>query len=112
MKSARKEKESQIQRDIMDTLEIYGFTHWRNFTGPIIHRNKIFCKNKNAGMPDILGICKTFPGRLFAIEVKTKIGKVAEEQTEWIARLNEAGAVAFVARDIETVLGYIREQKI
>ena len=53
------------------------------------------------GLPDLIGC---FGGRFLAIEVKRKNGKVSPEQEAMIARINRAGGLAFVARDLETVI--------
>ena len=53
------------------------------------------------GLPDLIGC---FGGRFLAIEVKRKSGKVSPEQEVMIARINRAGGLAFVARDLETVI--------
>ena len=53
------------------------------------------------GIPDIIGC---FGGRLIAIEVKTKRGKLSPEQEIHIDRINKAGGLAFVARDLDTVI--------
>lgn len=100
-------KESNIQRVILDWLSWNGFCHWRNYVGAVIHgigSKTRFGKNPAKGMPDIMGLMKDGSGRLFAIEVKTETGRVAPHQKEKIAELNENGAVAFVARDLETVI--------
>ena len=53
------------------------------------------------GLPDLIGC---FQGKFLAIEVKRKNGKVSPEQEATIARINRAGGLAFVARDLETVI--------
>ena len=100
-------KESAIQKLILDWLEVNRFFHWRNYVGAVIRgsrENLRFGKNPAKGMPDIMGLMKDGSGRLFAIEVKTAEGRVAPHQKEKIAELIKGGAVAFVARDLETVI--------
>jgi penicillin-binding protein-related factor A (putative recombinase) len=53
------------------------------------------------GIPDIIGCYK---GRMIAIEVKAPKGKVSPYQEQFIRQINEAGGLAFVARDIDTVI--------
>lgn len=53
------------------------------------------------GVPDL--IC-CFKGRLVGIEIKAEKGVVSDYQKEFIDRINEAGGLAFVARDIQTVI--------
>lgn len=42
-------------------------------------------------------------GRLLAIECKSEKGRLTEDQELWLKRMNEAGAVAFMARSIKDV---------
>jgi hypothetical protein len=41
---------------------------------------------------------------MIAIEVKAPKGKVSPYQEQFIRQINEAGGLAFVARDIDTVI--------
>ena len=49
------------------------------------------------GCPDVLGQLRD--GRLLGVEVKSPTGKLRPEQAVFIARINGAGGVAFMARD-------------
>lgn len=104
LKKPPKISEKLIQRQILDWLELKQYCHWRNYVGPIIQRTGYPSPNPMAGLPDIFGVFKTNPGKLFAIEVKTKTGKLSPKQIKWIESLNKAGVVAFVAKDLETVI--------
>lgn len=53
-----------------------------------------------SGIPDILFVYK---GKVFFIEIKAERGVVSPLQTLTIKRLNEVGAIAFVARSVEDV---------
>lgn len=95
-------KEAEIQKAILAWLRLKGYVVWRNYVGPILRgKQKIPSPNPMAGMPDICGLLKD--GRLFAIEVKRPGGKVSPKQVKWITTLQDAGAVAFIARDLDTV---------
>lgn len=52
------------------------------------------------GFPDLFGIRKS-DGKFIAIEVKTKTGKVREEQILLINMLRDNGAIAGVARSVD-----------
>ena len=96
-------KESEIQKQILQSLEERNYMFWRNYVGPILRgHNKMLSKNPMSGMPDILGIFNTHH-RLFAIEVKTKKGKLHEKQHIWIDKLSKAGALCLVARHVDDV---------
>jgi len=63
------------------------------------------------GIPDLIG---TLPGdsgrgRGLYIEVKTPNGTMQVEQDEFLAKMREAGAVAFVARGPADLLGALRK---
>lgn len=52
------------------------------------------------GVSDIIGIYK---GKFFAIEVKTKTGKLSEHQKIFLNDVKKNGGIAFVARSIDDV---------
>lgn len=52
------------------------------------------------GFPDLFGIRKS-DGKFIAIEVKTKTGKLREEQKLLLNMLKENGAIAGVARSVK-----------
>ena len=85
--------EQKLQTKILQYLKDKGYWVFKT----------VVC-NRN-GIPDIVGC--TREGQAFAIEVKTPIGVVSKLQ-EWnINQLQESGAIAFVARDLETVKRYL-----
>ena len=53
------------------------------------------------GCPDVLGQLRD--GRLLGVEVKAPKGKLRPEQAVFLERINGAGGVAFVARDLRDV---------
>jgi hypothetical protein len=53
------------------------------------------------GCPDVLG--QLNDGRLLGVEVKAAKGKASPEQVAFLERINRAGGVAFVARDLRDV---------
>jgi hypothetical protein len=48
-------------------------------------------------------------GRFFALEVKTLVGKVSDEQREWLAQTNREGGYAAVVRGPEEACAYARK---
>lgn len=105
-------KESGIQKLILDWLTIQGYYVWRNYVGAIIRRDQSFGKNPTRGMPDVMGLLKNGSGRLFAIEVKTDKGRIYPHQKERIAALNAHGGLAFIARDLETVIDRLAKEDL
>lgn len=105
-------KESDIQKSILQWLEIKQYCHWRNFVGPVVHRGNNFAKNPMAGLPDIIGVMKNRPGVMFAIEVKAEDGRLSDKQKEWLGDLTKAGVLAFVAYDLQTVIDALEEHDV
>ena len=54
------------------------------------------------GCPDVLGQLKD--GRLLGVEVKAAKGRTSPEQVAFLERINRAGGLAFVARDLRDVV--------
>lgn len=104
-----KNQESAIQKLILDWLLVKKYYHWRNYVGAVIRKDGNYGANPAKGMPDIMGLLKGTTGRLFAIEVKTPKGRVLPHQKERITALRENGVIAFVARDLETVIDTLKE---
>jgi len=98
--------ETDIQRDIISALGAMGFFVWRNHTQGVMVRGSRRVKNKNAGSPDIMALKN---GVFYAIEVKTKTGKVSDEQIQWLRDANGQGAVAMVVRSLQDVLDIIED---
>jgi len=83
--------EGQLTFSVKQLLNSVGIFHWKHFGGPMGVK----------GVPDILGC---YRGKLLGIELKAPNGKVSPEQEDFIRRINRAGGLAFVARDLETVI--------
>lgn len=84
MKLTEKEVTKQI-KTILKTLRIF---HWKQYTGGVFAGTP--------GVSDILGIYK---GRMLAIEVKGKGGRVSEDQQKFIDRVNAEGGIGVIAYD-------------
>jgi hypothetical protein len=103
---ARVQPEKAIENQILHLLFRRGIFAWKNQSVGIYDPiKKIYRKSNNPfhikGVSDVLGILPD--GRLLAIEVKTETGRVSPEQKEFIARINECGGMAFVARCLADV---------
>ena len=69
-----------------------------------------FNRYKIKGVSDILGIADT--GQMIAIEVKSKIGRLSEEQALFLKKIQDMGGIACVARSIEDVKEALSELEI
>jgi len=91
MRKGKPTPEGLLTASIRQLLNSVGVFHWKNHGG----------LGSAPGLPDICGVYK---GRAIAIELKAPRGVVSPAQQQFIDRINEAGGLAFVARDIETVI--------
>jgi hypothetical protein len=95
-------KENELQKAILTLLSYHQIKHWRiNTTGLFDPRTQTFRPSLSKGVSDIVGILPD--GRFLAIEVKTKTGKVSQEQQVFLDAIRENNGVAIVARSIEDV---------
>lgn len=65
-----------------------------------------------AGLPDVIGVLKNQRGRMFAIEIKNEVGKLSDKQETWIRRLESAGALVIVTRDIDQVIDVLTREDV
>lgn len=113
--------EATIQKRIQLALSDAGCLVWRNETGSFwagkqLHRAGEQVTLTNARMVPV-GLCKgssdligvTPSGRFLAVEVKTAKGKPSKEQLNFIARVNEQGGVAGIARSPAEALALLEE---
>ncbi|MEG8224039.1 VRR-NUC domain-containing protein, partial [Sphingomonas sp. HH69] len=62
----------------------------------------------SSGFPDVL--CFWRGKGVAAIEFKAAKGRISENQTEWLDRLNELGVPATIMRDADEALEWLRGQ--
>lgn len=92
--------EFQIQSEILEFLLKKGIFAWKD-------RQQIGKPGKGTdvrskGVPDILGVLKG--GKMLAIEVKKKGGKLSPEQADYLDKIKSLGGVAFVAMSVDDVI--------
>lgn len=106
-----REKESDIQKAILDYLKIRKIVAWRNNSGTAqvkMGQREYWMRLAPKGTSDIIGYLPD--GRFLAIEVKTKTGVPTPEQREFINNVRIAGGLAFVATSIDDVQTYLKHQ--
>lgn len=101
-----KPKETEIVRSILDYLAFRpDIFCWRNNTGSFVLKGEggsnRFFRAGLKGSADILGIIRG--GRMIAIEVKRPGGKLSDDQSYFLERINKLGGIAFVATSIDDV---------
>jgi len=109
-KKKRQKPENKIQNEILEYLTEKGILCWRNNnTGlfdPMSGKFRRKGKYQMLGISDIFAIApdsSVNPGRFIAIEVKSKIGKLSENQVIFIDNVNKEGGLAFMARSVDDV---------
>lgn len=97
-------KESDIQKQIIQWLHLKNVFAWVNKTqGTFDPYKRVFRRNTTKkGISDIIGVLPD--GRFLAIEVKTSTGRVSPEQKEFIETVQKNEGIAFVARNLESVI--------
>lgn len=100
--------EAQILKAIMELLRKHPKVAkvWRQNSGTFAMqygaKTHYVRANSAKGMSDIMGILKT--GRTLAVEVKSRTGKVAPHQQQFLDDINAGGGLAFVARSVDDVI--------
>lgn len=105
--------EKDIQRTILDWLQLKHIFCWRENTMGSIHNHngrQFFRPNDMVGKSDIIGVLPD--GRFLAIEVKRKGGKVSEAQQSFISNVLGNGGVAFVAMSLEDLFDNFKKFNI
>lgn len=101
-------KEKDIESEILlylESLRIPHFWFWKQpMTGYFDPRRSVYRKQASRfarnGVPDI---CCIHRGRFLGLEVKSKIGRVSEDQKAWHAGAQEAEGLVAVVRSVEDV---------
>ena len=98
--------EKEIENLILDYLSYRPGYYWKNQSVGIYDPTKRkFRKSNNRhhvlGVADILGVKND--GQFVAIEVKTKKGRLSENQKAYLQKVEANGGLSFVARSVEDV---------
>ena len=101
--------EADIQKDLLSWLHKSGYKAWKNYLGPMYIQGGKRARNPNSGQPDIFGISRLKPGRLFAIELKSLKGKLSDEQRKEIIELEKAGVYVIAGRNLDYVINTLGE---
>ncbi len=97
--------EKQIENAILDYLSHLPGCYWKNnSTGVYDVAKKTFrrtSKWQRNGVSDVLGVSNT--GQFIAIEVKSKKGRLSQNQKLFLEDINKNGGLGFVARSVDDV---------
>ena len=92
--------EGFLKFQICQYLESRRYCFWVN-ASPGRPGRRASSAYSSVGVADIIGLTKE--GRLFAIEVKSSRGKVAEHQAKFLERVQISNGIAVVAYTLENV---------
>lgn len=97
--------EKEIENEILAYLWSVRIFAWKNQSiGVYDPKRQIFRKSRNPfhikGVSDIIGV---YRGKMLAIEVKSKKGRISPEQVDFLKKVINSGSIAFVARSVEDV---------
>lgn len=98
----RKMTESDTMRSIQIKMTELGHRVFRNNCGLFFTKDGRPVKTGLCvGSSDLIGLLGDKSGRILAIEVKSKNGKISKDQESFINMINSMGGVAFFARSVE-----------
>lgn len=96
--------EKALQNEIMGYLDFEKIFRFQINNSLTFDKNLGAYRKKNRwfvyGVSDIIGIYK---GKFFAVEVKTKTGRLSEHQKIFLNNVKTNGGIAIVARSIDDV---------
>jgi hypothetical protein len=95
-------KEGAALVEVLKALRAHPAVAWaeRQNSGAAEVGNR-FIRFGWVGCPDILG--QLIDGRFLGCEVKSATGRLRPEQSLFLARINQAGGLGFMARDLRDV---------
>lgn len=101
-------KEREIQKQILEYLNLIGWSAWRFNSGATKTPGGGFVRfNTARGCSDVIGI---IPGGWFlAIEVKRPGNKPTPLQQAWLDEVREAGGLALVAVSVDDLRTQLRK---
>ena len=102
-----KERESHIQKAIVEYLEYRDIFHYRNNSGAFKREDGHFYRFGAKGSPDIVCV---IDGKFVGIEVKRYGGKQSDYQKDFQSNLEAAGGRYLLAYSVEDVHNALTKQ--
>ena len=105
----KKEKESDIQRSILDYLAWKGYLAVKfSSVGIYNKKTEAYIPQRQRGVSDILAV-QPVTGRFIAIECKTGSNAPSHEQAEFLENVKKKGGMAIVAYSLGDVMRGLEE---
>ena len=102
-----KQKESIVQKEIVEFLNKVGINAWRQNSG-MIKSGSRFIRVGIKGCPDIIGWWPD--GKFLGIEVKSNNEPTTPAQKDFIDQINEAGGYAFIAKSLDDAIYHVKQR--
>jgi hypothetical protein len=109
MKAARLERDIQHEIRLASAL-VPELTLWRNSTGVAERAGRTLRYGLQRGSSDLIGVLAP-TGRLVALECKTDVGRLTEEQRLFLAHVRSRGGFAAVVRSVSEFLEAMKRAK-
>ena len=93
--------EKDIQKGILQYLQVKRVFHWRNNSGAYKTSHGSFIRFGEPGSPDIFVIRG---GMIYGLEVKNEKGKLSDLQEEWSKGFMKHGGLYHVVRNLDDVI--------
>lgn len=107
-KVERKVSEAAIQNTILQYLQIKKIFHYRQNQSAVKVDNRFLRSTSINGLPDIICIVD---GIYIGLEVKTKTGRLNENQVNTHRRIIGAGGLVYVVRSLDDVKAIFEGKK-
>ncbi len=102
--------EKMLQNSIIHWLRVHGIFCWPVYNGGVYDpTKKVFRTNGKYYMPGVSDILGCHAGKFFAIEVKTRLGRLTEHQKTFLKEFADKGGHTCVVRSIEDLERFINE---
>lgn len=106
----KKLKESDIQKAIMDYLQIKGWVVVKINNVGIRTEHKGWIRPRQLGISDLL-CCRGSDGKFIAIEVKRHGNTLSDHQAVFLDQVRRARGEALVAYSLDDVINYLNGNK-
>lgn len=106
---------AKLERDIQQEIrlasgQVPGLTIWRNSSGVAERAGRTLRYGLCRGSSDLIGVLAP-SGRLVALECKTEVGRLTEEQKLFLAHVRSRGGFATVVRSVSDFLEAMKRAK-
>lgn len=107
--ATKKPNETALVRQVLEYLRLRKIPSWRANAGGAMRGGRLV-KMAPAGTPDVLAILPG--GRLLGVEAKSPTGRLRETQIAWRDAAEKAGALYWVVRSLDDLIGGLKREGV